>query len=152
MPATNWIKIDVYIFQNPKIRKAIRLVAGKTRQPYAKARVVTTFLELLTFCGRHRTDGFVSDDAVRTIGAIRSVVDHLVAAKLLNRHANGYLVHDYADWQQTNGANSRGLLSPPESVENLWKTKSFRGSAYAVRTQCVRNTPKSTNKNATRRR
>lgn len=87
-----WVKLDDDFFSNPKVIRAGR----DARDLYLAA---------LCFCNRGLTDGIVPAEALRRLAADAEIgdwvaaADRLVAVGLWEGCAEGYLVHDYLEYQ-----------------------------------------------------
>ncbi len=89
-----WIRLDDQIAHHPKVLK-VGLSAW-------------LYVACIAFSQRFLTDGFVPDDAIKTLcGGVDKPVLHmrkLVTAGLLEKCSNGYQVHDYLDFNESAAA------------------------------------------------
>lgn len=53
----------------------------------------------IAYCSRHLTDGTLSTAAARSLGARTRLTGELVEVRLWTPSDDGYLIHDYLDYQ-----------------------------------------------------
>jgi hypothetical protein len=88
----SWVRLDVGFYRHPKA-----IEAGAEGRDLFLALVASSF--------ESRTDGALSTKHVRSIArsldlvAPEAIVERLVDLGLLDEKGDGYVVHDYADWQ-----------------------------------------------------
>ena len=87
-----WGKVDDNFYDHPKL----------DRLP-AKDRLACIGLHWLavSWCNRYLTDGEVPEDRVVRLGGSTRLATDLVTAGLWERTGDGYLVHDYLDYNQS---------------------------------------------------
>lgn len=83
----SWIKIDDGFATNPKI-------AALTD------RALRTHIRALCFSARHLTDGHIPERSAREMGTKRAI-DQLVQVRLWERNGDGYVIHDYHNYNPT---------------------------------------------------
>ena len=76
-----WTKLDDGFWSEPRILAVGNEAAG-------------VFARILSYCGRHETDGAVPEEVARFIGRTKKL-DELVGVGLLEKLDNGYLVPDF---------------------------------------------------------
>lgn len=84
----SWIKIDDQFADHPKVVEAGPLAAW-------------LYVCGLTYCGRYLTDGWIPDGQVRKLADVdkaTDLADRLVDVGLWDRVDDGYVVHDYLDY------------------------------------------------------
>jgi len=87
----SWIKIDDQFADHPKVIAAGPLAAW-------------LYVCGLTYCGRYLTDGWIPDGQVRKLADIDDAaaqVQRLVDVGLWERVDDGYIVHDYLEYNPT---------------------------------------------------
>jgi hypothetical protein len=90
----SWVKVDDQFFRNPKV-----MSAGRDARDL--------YLVGLCYCAQSLTDGFIPRAALRVLGAeaeideAQSGADRLVKVGLWELAAEGYMVHDYLEYQPT---------------------------------------------------
>ena len=90
-----WIKVDDGFISHPKV-----LAAAERLGLYGLGRTLTGWLTGMSYAGRHLTDGAVPARIVRQIDDPKpqAVADALVAAGIWEPTADGYIIHDYHDY------------------------------------------------------
>ena len=86
-----WVKIDDQFADHPKIIAVGPLAAW-------------LYVCGLTYCGRYLTDGFIPGGQVRKLADVDNpseLVAKLVAIGLWNEQEDGYIVHDYLEYNPT---------------------------------------------------
>jgi hypothetical protein len=80
-----WFKLDDRVHCHPKT-----LAAGDE--------AFGVFCRLGSYASQHGTNGFISDDAAKSITRKQRVLDRLVQVGFLERVDGGYQIHDFLDW------------------------------------------------------
>lgn len=86
------------------------------------------------YCSRHLTDGAVSLAAVRslTMGAATRLTSELVRARMWTVTDDGFLIHDYLDYQPSR-----------EAILHIRQQRAIAGKAgAAARADQIRNKPR----------
>jgi ribonuclease I len=65
-------------------------------------RAITTYVLALSWCGDHRTDGWIPDYALKQIQSRTTEAAQLVAVGLWRLDTGGWWIHDWLEWQDTN--------------------------------------------------
>src|SRR5512141_1316319 len=55
----------------------------------------------LSYVVRHRTDGHLTPAAVKYLGGTKGEIDCLVRSGYWEKNGNGWIMHDYDDWNIT---------------------------------------------------
>jgi len=87
---TEWIALNIDLYQHPKIAKAGPAAAW-------------VWACCIMYCQRYLTDGFIPKDRIEGIAAVinpspKVYVKTLLACRLLDEAEGGYPVHDYLDY------------------------------------------------------
>jgi hypothetical protein len=90
-----WVRLDTTMPDHPKI---IQLV-----DDYKDGRG-TAFIYIcsMAYAGRHGTDGFIPKGALARIGGRPVDADRLVQVGLWHKEGTGWVIHGWAEYQQTN--------------------------------------------------
>lgn len=86
-----WVKLDDQFADHPKIIKAGPLAGW-------------LYICGLTYCGRYLTDGYIPRGQVRKLADVddaTALADRLVAVGLWEEIEDGYVVHDYLEYNPT---------------------------------------------------
>ena len=105
-----WVRIHDGAMSHPKI---IGLTATAFR----------LWVAGLSYCQQHLTDGVIPQVAIPALLGKKTDADALVAAGLWHRHESGYVVHDYADWNDTRAVVTSKKTQAKQRHER-WKTRS----------------------------
>jgi hypothetical protein len=88
-----WTKLDDSFYDCPKI-----LGAGNE--------AVGVYARLLSYCGRHETDGVIPSEVARFVGRSK-VLERLVEFGLLERLDNAVRIPDYLDYNPSHDSLER---------------------------------------------
>jgi len=87
-----WVRLDTQFPTNPKV---LALVEGK------KYRAIAVYTCGLSYAGAHGTDGFIPKMALPFVHSTAREAADLVEVGLWHEDKKGWLIHDWADYQQT---------------------------------------------------
>lgn len=87
-----WVRLDSTFPDNPKVLKLIH---------EGKQRAINVYVFGLSYCGHQETDGHIPVYALRVIHARPIDAQTLVNAGLWERNGDGWIVHDWADYQRS---------------------------------------------------
>lgn len=111
-----WVKLDDGFPNNPKVASV-------------SLRARWLHLVAMCYCGRNLTDGALSSRAVRVVVAEADVprkhVDELHHAGLWDRAADGYLIHDYLEY---NPSRDKVLEDRDAAKRRMQRLRSGDGS------------------------
>lgn len=97
-----WVRLDTQFPTNPKV---LALVEDK------KWRAICAYTCSLSYSGAHGTDGFIPRSALLFIHAsVRDAAD-LVAVGLWHTDKKGWVINDWADYQQTQAETADALAA-----------------------------------------
>lgn len=91
-----WFKVDDTFHSHPKVLSIPRGAA--------RLRAVGLWTALGAWCASQLTDGRFARQMVDEMGGTRADAQRLVAAGLWEETPDGYLFHDWSDWQPTRAA------------------------------------------------
>lgn len=86
-----WGRLDDGLYDHPKLDKL-----GRQRLA-----AVGLWALSISWCNRRLTDGFVPCDRIRLLGGTTALADLLVAAEMFEARPDGYLVHDFLDFNDS---------------------------------------------------
>lgn len=86
-----WVRLDTQFPSNPKV-----LALAEDR----KWRALAVYAFGLSYCGAHGTDGFVPRNALPFVHGTTKEAADLVSVGLWHADRKGWLVNDWADYQQ----------------------------------------------------
>lgn len=87
-----WGKLDDSLYDHPKLDELPQAM----RMP-----CVGLWAVAISWCNRRLTDGHVPTGRIRLLGGTIQQADALVAARLFEKVADGYLVHDFLDFNDS---------------------------------------------------
>jgi hypothetical protein len=87
-----WVRLDTTFFDHPKV---LSMVADNQH------RAIVLYLAGMTYAGRHGTDGFIPREALTMLHGRKTDADMLIRAGLWWQDKRGWIIHDWADYQQT---------------------------------------------------
>jgi hypothetical protein len=99
-----WARLDDALIDHRKISAAGRLI-GKNGD--GRAIALGFFAVGLMWSNKHLTDGFLPEDVVKSFSHVKqplAVADALVQAGLFERRADGFQIHDFADYNPSAAA------------------------------------------------
>jgi hypothetical protein len=99
MTGLPWVRLDTAFPENPKI---LALLAE--RDGYRAAFV---YVAALAYSGRHGTDGHIAAYALSRVHGRRTDADRLVRNGLWKPTAEGWVIHDYEQMQQTSDTTAQ---------------------------------------------
>lgn len=85
-----WVRIDATLPANHKILELVD--KGRWRS-------VSMYVFAITYSGHNTTDGYIPRAALPLIHGTVKDAQHLVAAGLWHPHGNGWMIHDWHDYQ-----------------------------------------------------
>ncbi len=86
-----WGRIDDSFYDHPKLDRL-----GPDRLP-----AIGLHWLAVSWCNRWLTDGVVTRDRVEKLGGSAALADALVVACLWERHPDGYLIHDFLEFNDS---------------------------------------------------
>lgn len=78
----SWIKVDDGFWSDPDVLEVGNEAAG-------------TFVRMLSYCGRHLTDGHIPADVTRFISCRKTPVTKLEAVSFIAPNTAGFVIPDY---------------------------------------------------------
>lgn len=97
-----WVRLDTQFPTNPKV---LTLVEDR------KWRALFAFTCSLSYSGAHGTDGFIPRSALPFVHASTRDAADLVSVGLWHTDKKGWVVNDWADYQQTQAETSDALAA-----------------------------------------
>lgn len=79
-----WVKLDDSFWSNPKVEEVGNEAAG-------------AYVRMLSYCGRHLTNGHVGDGPARYITTTR-ICKRLTQHGFLERNSSGWIIPDYLEY------------------------------------------------------
>ena len=86
-----WGRLDDGLYDHPKLD-----LLGRDRMAG-----VGLWAVAVSWCNRRLTDGVVPNDRIRLLGGSRNLAEKLVDAGLFEHHDQGYLIHDFLDFNDS---------------------------------------------------
>lgn len=108
-----WIRVDDVMPIGPKVKRAALILSSQrsgNAMRRARGRVLGVWLDVMGYCNRHETDGFISDRDIADLADADPVIVLRAMAKgdatlgaMVERDAKrrGWVVRNYADYQPT---------------------------------------------------
>jgi hypothetical protein len=116
-----WSRLDDSLYDHPKVD-----ALGRHR-----LQAVGLWVLIITWSSRHLTDGHVTFARIRQLGGSKAITELLVAAGLLDKVDDSYLVHDFLDYN-----DSRADIEARRSAEREKKRKQrLKGSLNVGRNE-----------------
>lgn len=79
-----WTKLDDDFWSHPKVLRVGNEAAG-------------AYVRMLSYCGKHLTDGHVEEEVARFITKPR-ILEALAEANFISQNGNGWLIPDYLEF------------------------------------------------------
>jgi hypothetical protein len=112
MSTLAWVRLDTAMPRNQKI---LTLLASRDGH-----RAAFVWLCSLSYAGEQGTDGFIPSPALMMIHARQVDADRLVEVGLWRACPGGWLIHDWADYQQTNAETEARTARAKAAAEARW--------------------------------
>lgn len=122
-----WVRVDDKFSNGPKVKRAAAALGGV----FPRRRVLSVWLEALSYCNLHTTNGFIPDYEIATfedenpaavIEAMAIGDKELKPIMLRERKRNGWMVYNYLKYQPSR-----------ESLEEKAEKEKERKAAYRAR-------------------
>ena len=101
-----WVKLDDSFYDNPKV-----IIVGNE--------ATGAYCRLLSYCGRHLTDGFIPADKFAEITKRPKVGETLIHNKLVEELDNGFWIPDYLDFNMESEKAQEERLKAKERMAKL---------------------------------
>ena len=120
-----WVKLDDQFSDHPKVLEAGPLASW-------------LYVCGLTYAAKHLTDGFIPSGKIRALADVdnpQALADKLVATGLWDRVDNGYIIHDYLEYNPTSEETKR------KRAANAKRQAEYRGKQgrYETKSNGVSN-------------
>jgi hypothetical protein len=120
-----WVRLDTAMPDNPKI---LRLLDERDGH-----RAAFVWLCCLTYSGKHGTDGFIPRNAMPFVHGRARDFTLLVAVEALNVVPGGWIVPDWAEFQESNAATQRRREKAQHAAAARWSKDESRSAARQLR-------------------
>ena len=99
-----WVRVDDKFSNGPKVKRAAGILGGQ----FPRRRVLSVWLEAMSYCNLHMTDGFVPDYEINTFDDENpsEVIDAMALGDRdlgpimeRNKRRNGWVVRNYLEYQ-----------------------------------------------------
>lgn len=108
----NWLRLDVTLPWNPKVLALLQLRGGD--------RALCVYIFSLCYCTEHGTDGSVPASAREFIHTNPRSTELLLQAGFWEQTADGWKVHDFADYQVTRPTSKARSDHARKAAEARW--------------------------------
>jgi hypothetical protein len=88
-----WVRLDTSFPRNPKLLALLRLKDGH--------RSALVYICMLAYSGEQGTDGFIPREALPFVHGSNADVTRLVTGNLLYPQPGGWLIHGWAEFQES---------------------------------------------------
>ena len=108
-----WVRLDTAFPSNPKL---LALLGEKDGH-----RAALVYVCGLCHSGCHGTDGFISRDALPFLHGRPSDVTRLVKHGLWHEQPGGWLIHDWAEFQESSDATQERRKRAQKAAQKRWE-------------------------------
>lgn len=120
-----WIRLDVSLPSNPKVLALLAEADGH--------RSAFVYVCALAYCGMHGTDGFISTEALPHVHAELGDAHRLAKVHLWTEQPGGWLVHDWASYQQSTEETQQRKRRGQAAAQARWAGHETKGKAQRER-------------------
>jgi hypothetical protein len=120
-----WVRLDTAMPDNPKI---LRLLDERDGH-----RAAFVWVCCLTYSGKHGTDGFIPRNAMPFVHGRAQDFARLVAVEALEVVPGGWIVPDWAEFQESNEATQRRREKAQRAAAIRWSKDETRSATRKLR-------------------
>lgn len=123
-----WVRVDSNIAQHEKVQRLLK------EEPSAKRwQAFVSFVCSIAWSGGSGTDGRIPPYALSSIYGTRATADLLVKHGLWEQNGSGWVIHNYAEYQQLEEVTRAKSEQASEAALTRWYGQGARRSARRQR-------------------